>query len=243
MPRSNIFRIVSMTMGRPAPSGIKHNVPLPLAIDDEYLSSTRRDCHQPDSIVSRNQYLVESLKLVHVLGQVLSTMYDAVNNGRQEVSGVASIGTMRANFMDMLHVEASLDNFESSPHPSLKWDAECPSMAADTVFARQSNVLHARYEASPPAFTVRTELLKLLSRLLHLKLLLHRPALTLYCSSKGSNGAQLQKSSGLNRFSSPYPADSAVVCVEAACGLIDVVDRAVASSSAGSWWYCVFCKL
>lgn len=142
-----------MSMGRPAQSGIKHNVPLPLAIDDEYLSSTRCDCQQPDGVVSRNQYLVESLKLVQVLGQVLSTMYDAVRNGRQEVSGVAPINTMRATFRDMLHIEASLDNFESSLHPSLKWDVDCPSMAVNNVFVRQSNVLHARYEASPPAFT------------------------------------------------------------------------------------------
>lgn len=89
----------------------------------------------------------------------------------------------------------------------------------------------------------RAELLKLLSRLLHLKLLLHRPALSLYCSSKSNNRPSLERLSGLNRFSSPYPADSAVVCVEAACGLIDVVDRAVADNSAGAWWYCVFCKL
>jgi hypothetical protein len=145
-------------MGRPAQSGIKHNVPLPLAIDDEYLSSTRSDCRQPDGVVSRNQYLVESLKLAPILGQVLSTMYDAVRNGRQEVSGVApSMDMMRASFMDMLHIEASLDNFESSLHPSLKWDVDCPSMAANNVFVRQSNVLHARYEATPPAFTARAE--------------------------------------------------------------------------------------
>lgn len=61
MPYSDNFRIMSMTMGRPVQLGVEHNVPLPLAIDDEYLSPTRCDCRQPDSIVSRNQYLVESL--------------------------------------------------------------------------------------------------------------------------------------------------------------------------------------
>ncbi|KAL6699119.1 fungal-specific transcription factor domain-containing protein [Trichoderma pleuroticola] len=212
--------IMSMTMGRPAQSRIEHNVPLPLAIDDEYLSPTRYDCRQPDGIVSRNQYLVEGLKLVQVLGQVLSTMYNTMRNGQQEVSSDAPISTMRAKFMDMLQIEASLDHFESSLHPSLKWDVGCPGMAANNVFARQSNVLHAR--------------------LLHLKLLLHRPALSLYCSSKGGNGLSPEILSSVHRFPSPYPADSAIACVEAACELIDVVDQAVASSSAGAWWYCVF---
>ncbi|KAL7930210.1 fungal-specific transcription factor domain-containing protein [Trichoderma chlorosporum] len=212
--------VESMTLGRPAQSGIKHNVPLPLAIDDEYLSSTRCECRQPDGIVSRNQYLVESLKLVQILGQVLSTMYDVVRDGQQEAPGAATTGMMKASFLDMLHIEASLDNFELFLHPSLKWDVDCPNVAANTIFTRQSNVLHAR--------------------LLHLKLLLHRPALSLYCSSKESNDSSSTKLSGLNRFSSPYLTSSAVICVEAACGLIDVVDRAVASSSAGAWWYCVF---
>ncbi|KAK0767090.1 hypothetical protein N5P37_000823 [Trichoderma harzianum] len=212
--------IMSMTMGRPAQLGIEHNVPLPLAIDDEYLSPTRCDCRQPDSIVSRNQYLVESLKLVQVLSQVLSTMYNATRNEEQKVSSGVPISTMRAKLMDMLQIEASLDNFESSLHPSLKWDVYCSSMAANDVFVRQSNVLHAR--------------------LLHLKLLLHRPALSLYCSPKGNSGPSSEITSGLNRFPNPYPADSAVACVKAACGLIDVIDRAVASGSGGAWWYCVF---
>lgn len=212
--------IMSMTMGRPAQSGIEHNVPLPLAIDDEYLSPTRWDCRQPDGVVSRNQYLVEGLKLVQVLGQVLSTMYNAMKNEQQEVSSNVPISTMRAKFMDMLQIEASLDNFESSLHPNLKWDVGYPDMAANNIFARQSNVLHAR--------------------VLHLKLLLHRPALSLYCSAKGNSGLSSKILSSANRFLSPYPTDSAVACVEAACELIDVVDRAVASSSAGAWWYFVF---
>lgn len=234
---------MSMTMGRPAQSGIEHNVPLPLAIDDEYLSPTRWDCRQPDGVVSRNQYLVEGLKLVQVLGQVLSTMYNAMKNEQQEVSSNVPISTMRAKFMDMLQIEASLDNFESSLHPNLKWDVGYPDMAANNIFARQSNVLHARYETNPPALTVRAERLKQSSRVLHLKLLLHRPALSLYCSAKGNSGLSSKILSSANRFLSPYPTDSAVACVEAACELIDVVDRAVASSSAGAWWYFVFCKL
>ncbi|KAL5083239.1 hypothetical protein Trisim1_001857 [Trichoderma cf. simile WF8] len=212
--------IMSMTMGRPVQLGVEHNVPLPLAIDDEYLSPTRCDCRQPDSIVSRNQYLVESLKLVQVLSQVLSTMYNATRDEEQKVSTGVPNSTMRAKLMDMLQIEASLDNFESSLHPSLKWGAYCSSMAANDVFVRQSNVLHAR--------------------ILHLKLLLHRPALSLYCSPKGNSGPSSEITSGLNRFPNPYPADSAVACVKAACGLIDVIHRAVASGSASAWWYCVF---
>ncbi|KAK4068011.1 transcriptional regulator family: Fungal Specific TF [Trichoderma harzianum] len=149
--------IMSMTMGRPAQLGIEHNVPLPLAIDDEYLSPTRCDCRQPDSIVSRNQYLVESLKLVQVLSQVLSTMYNATRDEEQNVSSGVPTSTMRAKLMDMLQIEASLDNFESSLHPSLKWDVYCSSKAANDVFVRQSNVLHARYEADPPTLTTRAE--------------------------------------------------------------------------------------
>ncbi|KAL7783680.1 fungal-specific transcription factor domain-containing protein [Trichoderma afarasin] len=212
--------IMSMTMGRPVQLGVEHNVPLPLAIDDEYLSPTRCDCRQPDSIVSRNQYLVESLKLVQVLSQVLSTMYNATRDEEQKVSSGVPNSTMRAKLMDMLQIEASLDNFESSLHPSLKWDVYCSSMAANDVFVRQSNVLHAR--------------------ILHLKLLLHRPALSLYCSPKDNSGLSSEITSGLNRFPNPYPADSAVACVKAACGLIDVIHRAVASGSASAWWYCVF---
>ncbi|QYT01574.1 Zn(2)-C6 fungal-type domain-containing protein [Trichoderma simmonsii] len=212
--------IMSMTMGRPVQLGVEHNVPLPLAIDDEYLSPTRCDCRQPDSIVSRNQYLVESLKLVQVLSQVLSTMYNATRDEEQKVSSGVPTSTMRAKLMDMLQIEASLDTFESSLHPSLKWDAYCSSMAANDVFVRQSNVLHAR--------------------ILHLKLLLHRPALSLYCSPKGSSDPSSEITSGLNRFPNPYPADSAVACVKAACGLIDVIHRAVVNGSASAWWYCVF---
>lgn len=72
-------------------------------------------------------------------------MYNATRDEEQKVSSGIPNSTMRAKLMDMLQIEASLDNFESSLHPSLKWGAYCSSMAANDVFVRQSNVLHARY--------------------------------------------------------------------------------------------------
>lgn len=124
-----------MTMGRPTMAKLNHNVPLPVAIDDEFLSMTETDCRQPDGIVSRNQFSVENLRLASILGQILSTVYSTLENGVESM-----------NIQDILRLDATLDSFELTLHPALKWSASADAKhRPSALFTRQSNVLHARY--------------------------------------------------------------------------------------------------
>ena len=124
-----------MTMGRPVLSHVTHNVPLPLAIDDEYLSPTRKDSRQPDDLPSRNQFLVENLKLSGILDQILSSVYAT---GAPREAG--------PNVEDILCLDGMLHNFKESLHPVMRWEGRPsqPNNNLNVLFTRQSGTLYIR---------------------------------------------------------------------------------------------------
>lgn len=130
-----------MTMGRPAMSTQTHHVPLPMAIDDEYLSATEPYCQQPEGVVSQTQFCVENLRLASILGQILSKVYSASDEG------IGSTVQSDIHMQDVLYLDKRLDSFQSNLHPALKWNQTGDlNHEYNSLFTRQSNVLHARYD-------------------------------------------------------------------------------------------------
>ena len=130
-----------MTLGRPSTAARSYNVPLPLAIDDEYLSAATSDHCQPDGIVSRTQFSVENVKLTYILGQVLSGVYHQPENSFDSTSPHQAGPSMQA----VLRLDDTLGDFEALVHPALKWAAPANAVyERNRIFLRQRNVLHAR---------------------------------------------------------------------------------------------------
>ncbi|XHG08743.1 hypothetical protein AWENTII_011836 [Aspergillus wentii] len=111
----------------------------------------------------------------------------------------------------ILQLDSELASFEKALHPNLDWNNR-DHIESKLLFKRQSNVLQARF--------------------LHLKLLLYRPTFSLFCSRD-----KTETTSDLPRI---HQKNCAVLCVQAACNLIESLERATAVDSTGVWWYGVF---
>ena len=69
-----------MTMGRLAMIPTPHKVPLLSPIDDKYLAMGN-DTFQPVETISPNQFLDENMRLIGILGKILSTIYHSTEPG------------------------------------------------------------------------------------------------------------------------------------------------------------------
>lgn len=127
-----------MTMGRPAMTLTSSNVPLPSPTDDEYLAV---EGHQPAGTVSSNQFLYENMKLIGILGDILSKIYHSTAPGPE-----AESPRPPADFQAVIDIDGALDEYEASLHPVLHWNpSKALSHDMNPLFRRQANVLHARY--------------------------------------------------------------------------------------------------
>lgn len=131
-----------MTMGRPSMTRISCDFPLPSPVDDSCLSAgTEPDAQSEADAISHNQFLYENMRLIGILGKLLSTVYHSTEPGTDK-------GHLQPPSWDaqaIMDIERDLENFQSSLHPGLHWD---PSQAwtrpTEPIFKRQSNTLHAR---------------------------------------------------------------------------------------------------
>ncbi|PYI10108.1 hypothetical protein BO78DRAFT_232765 [Aspergillus sclerotiicarbonarius CBS 121057] len=205
--------IVSMTMGRPPMTAPLQQVPLPSPVDDVYLSHGQNGSGQPTGTISTNQFLYENMRLISLLRQILLTVYQSTNPGTQETPPQTS----ESNFMAIIEIGKSLDEYESSLPPVFQWgERRLPESSVERPFRRQSNVLHARY--------------------LHLKLLLYRPALSEYCASKTAQSDLVRPDS----WSFICQQTAASSCVRAACDLVNSLANATKQDATGAWWYGVY---
>ncbi|KAF9892311.1 hypothetical protein FE257_002088 [Aspergillus nanangensis] len=208
--------IVSMTMGRPAMTSAPSKVPLPSPTDDQYLGMGPHGATQPVGIVSANQFLHENMKLIGILGNILSAVYHSTEPGSEvEIQRPPDV-----DFQAVMDIDKSLTQFESDLHPALHWDPQrVPTSNINPIFGRQANVLHARY--------------------LHLKLLLNRPAFSHYCSMLNTE-TQPNTPSSARSWTALCRANCAMMCVQSACDLVDSLAKATSQDATGAWWYGVF---
>lgn len=132
-----------MTLGRPALPSNESEVPLPSAIDDEYLgSSASSSCEQPDGIFSRANFYIQAIKLYQIMGRMLANVY------RPWTTVATKRDKYEARFKDssvavVLDMDTELTRWESMLPHQLHWNQR-KSFQVDEVTERQSNVLHAR---------------------------------------------------------------------------------------------------
>ncbi|KAI9776645.1 MAG: hypothetical protein M1839_009451 [Geoglossum umbratile] len=230
--------VVSMTLGRPATTPYRSSVPLPTAIDDEYLEPGAYNCVQPADEFSRLNFFVEAIKLYKILGNILSSVYEPW------IDGAGRMGSDPAGF-EHLQSSKGFDMIMSLDSALMRFQSEVPALLKspnsgvstsklnsedpDTL-KRQANVLHARY--------------------LHLRILLYRPIFTQLCrssnltsqtaepTSKPSADGLANKSEGT--MTSFFATRCAVSCVNAATELINFINKNTGTRATGAWWYNMF---
>lgn len=221
--------VVSMTFGRPLMLYQYKEVPLPCAVDDEYLDAAGR--RQPEDKASWVDFYVHSIRLYAVLADITANMYGGSNGTRlPDTSGGANSSLTIGFSMDFVfEADAAVSRLEEQLPFHLHWEkrrAMQSQVKADGVFEQQSSVL--------------------LSRFLHLKTLLYRPALLRYCQLIGAEEASKPAS---GRTATVPPVSDvlrvtlkglSIACVESALLLIEQIHLRSTTTATGAWWYNLF---
>ncbi|WYZ36214.1 hypothetical protein EsH8_XI_000097 [Colletotrichum jinshuiense] len=218
------FRFVSMTLGRPPGIMVNDDVPLPDAIDDDYLQGNNPG--QPVNLVSQNIFNVENIKLTKILDMILRRIYHPPPHSAPSRPDFS-------NWSTLLHLDSLLQECRNAVPAPLDWDShpETPLSGRSRVLRRQANVLQAR--------------------LLHLRVLLYRPCLTAFCAAARPVPSRRKADQTCppvlddtlpaeSELAESFRGQCAAICVKNACELVSSVARATAEVATGAWWFSLF---
>lgn len=214
--------VVSMTLGRPLMLSNSNHIPLPQAVDDEYLSSPDR---QPAGHVSWVEFFVQTIKLYNMLAEVVSHMYTISPSRPANPSRNSEKSTGFGSFAFIQEMDAAISAFEDGIPDHLHWER------------RQRLPMHIK---AVKVFEMQTSVL--LARFLHLHILLYRPALTRYCQQVCAR--EVSKTPICEGMSTRMSDVSLIVarglttaCVDNSIHLIEQVHLRSTTAATGAWWY------
>lgn len=218
-----------MTLGRPPSVMANNDIPLPDAVDDVYLQAQGEGPCQPAGLPSQNTFMVINIKLMKILGLVLSRVYFPAQQQHAQSQGELP------ELNILIHLDALLQEAKREIPAPLDWDRPPPldsEHISDTyrIFRRQANVLAARW--------------------LHLRVLLYRPSFTSFCEAARPPPSRREQSNQPdppgpfvfeNELESVVRSQCAELCVKYACDLVESVARATSEAATGAWWFSLFC--
>ncbi|RAL01245.1 transcription factor domain-containing protein [Aspergillus ibericus CBS 121593] len=215
-------RVISMTFGRPAmiSKASCGSVPLPANVDEEYIPAVSgSEVTQPANRPSVMAFYAKSLELYEILNDILLSLYSPTTDESPE--------DIYDFYFDKEANQGERTIFELD-RALTKWSRSLPSHLRGesypggeyTVFYHQSVVLRARF--------------------LHVRMLLFRPILSRYCTSR-----EIGISDPLISFRDSFPQRVAlqcsIICVKVAQEVIGLIHGNLpADGSSGplpAWWY------
>ncbi|GAD96717.1 predicted protein [Paecilomyces variotii No. 5] len=138
--------VLSMTLGRPPTTSYKSAIPLPSAIDDEYLIPGESNCKQPENVFSRTTFFVQTIKLNRILSEVLSEVYDPWNNMTDESGGEEGLKNQLMTIVAGL--DTKLEHFEKDLPSAFRWSGvNVNELRPEKLIELQRNVLSERSTA------------------------------------------------------------------------------------------------
>lgn len=222
-----------MTLGRPPLLQMTDAVPLPMAIDDEFLLTASDTIMQPDHIISKTLYMVENVKLVKILAMILNQVY--TNDPRPALDQLANSAASSTDLSTLIQIGDALQDFEVNlPAPlQCRTENNHDNVPVISILERQGNVLHAR--------------------VLHLRILLYRPLFSMFCSIAWRNGRGQDRSSlnatGLTDgrpssqcLSVALQEQCARSCLQSAYELARSIHTGILRGLPSAWWFSSFCK-
>jgi hypothetical protein len=236
-----------MTLGRPMYLSDAWPVPLPRAIDDNYMDSTSLICQQPSDVFSRTSFFICTIKLYNILGHILTNVYNLYpasggSKGTTDQTESSPLDTL-------VKMDCELSNFESDIPPQLHW-GQRQEYEMNLVSERQANVLHAR---SVVIFfpAMCSWWLTFFFRFLHLKIVLYRPIFTQLCrktfpgslpgSVRNPPTEHKYREQQDNHLYTSFSHQCSITCVKAAQELIELISITSQTDATGAWWYNIFC--
>lgn len=140
-------RVTSMTLGRPMMTPCHFTVPLPSHIDTD-ASDQAQDQSETPRTVSFLAFYVETIKLYHILGTVLTKVYKPWS-GHAPSSNREMKDIQHNDLEAIVSLDEELSNFEENIIPFLHWERgahirESLPESDLMVLRRQTNILQAR---------------------------------------------------------------------------------------------------
>ncbi|GJP97417.1 activator of stress genes 1 [Aspergillus niger] len=213
----------SMMLGRP-PMTHSSAVPLPEAIDDEYLDSSMATCQPSTETLSGTEFYVRTLQLYKILRKILSEVYEPWEDERAPDQSERPKSENELA-QTLLSLDEELLAFESNLPVALQWrDAQQPADVAGP-FRRESSLLRGRF--------------------LHLRILLLRPTLVKFCRNgfpprQAGGYPRYQQVLSKSRISVDFSISCSTSCVETAIELSHLMNDISTTELASVWWYNVF---
>lgn len=219
------YSLVAMTLGRPAmvSKSVAEAGPYPSIIDDEFLlDDSNMAFAQPSERPSILLFYIKTLELYAIVDDILTTLYmqnDAIWRGRAKSQRADLENT---DMTTVVRLDKGLTDWAKGLPPYLR--PSRPESLSNDAIRRQSIVCRAR--------------------LLHAKILLFRPALSLFCLSETQSGeTDSQTEESLHQW---MILRCSILCLRAAHELIDLIFANFPpdgkTGPLPSWWYNTFCK-
>ncbi|KAL9553656.1 hypothetical protein MBANPS3_003189 [Mucor bainieri] len=234
-------RVISMAYGRPFMIPISRDLKLPQAIDDELLTAAPRPpATQPASKPSQMAFLVHTIQLYEIMGEILLTLYSdgdtfggAVDHASPSARSDIDGDNLATSLNSILKLEMALCSWKQDLPPFLQHD-----QSRDAIFQmekdereakkllRQCNVLKARY--------------------LHVCILLYRPLLVFYFTLEESTHHQHSTldphqttTTAATDLQRSLFVQSSQKCVMIAQDLIKTISHNI-KAQLPAWWYSIF---
>ncbi|KAL4936435.1 hypothetical protein BDV06DRAFT_233421 [Aspergillus oleicola] len=214
-------RVISMTFGRPAmiSKASCGSVPLPETIDEEYYTSADgTDVTQPTGRPSIMAFYAKSLELYEILNDILLNLYQPLpEEGADDIhDSYFTIGSNKDE-LTIFELDRALTKWTRSLPAHLRGESD-PSPNG-IIFYRQSVVLRARF--------------------LHVRMLLFRPILSKFCTTRDTASSPLI--SLTDSFPQRVALQCSIICVNAARDVIELIHSNIPfDGTAGplpAWWY------
>ncbi|GLA00464.1 hypothetical protein AnigIFM60653_009209 [Aspergillus niger] len=199
-------------------------VPLPEAIDDEYLDSAMATCQPSTETLSGTEFYVRTLQLYKILRKILSEVYEPWEDERAPDQSERPKSENELA-QTLLSLDEELLAFESNLPVALQWrDAQQPADVAGP-FRRESSLLRGRF--------------------LHLRILLLRPTLVKFCRNdfpprQAGGYPRYRQVLSKSRISVDFSISCSTSCVETAIELSHLMNDISTTELASVWWYNVF---
>ncbi|KAL4920044.1 fungal-specific transcription factor domain-containing protein [Aspergillus aurantiobrunneus] len=214
-------RVVSMTFGRPAmiSKASCGSVPLPATIDEEYIASASgTDIAQPADQPSIMAFYAKSLELYDILNDILLSLYKPVTEeSPDDIYDFYFSKSTSDDEITIFELDRSLTKWSRSLPAHLRGETTAGSNGV--IFYRQTVVLRARF--------------------LHVRMLLFRPILSKYCTSRDIAFDPLI--SLADSFPQRVALQCSIICIKVASEIIELIHSNIpidgTSGSLPAWWY------
>ncbi|KLO96717.1 transcription activator protein acu-15 [Fusarium fujikuroi] len=216
--------VLGMLTGRPISYSMASTAPLPSISDEKFCTQNLASCDGNKNDFPAATFFAESIKLSHILRQILGHIYDPWKKPEVEKgTGFDERKRYRKYVSSTMAFDDELDRFEAELPEVLRLSSDTTKTHIGSILAQQRHVLRSRF--------------------LHIRLLLYRSFLVEFCQRADPRTKVSWVGEPRTFSSQPYNAfieKCCTVCIETAQTLIDHFSQTTTTHPGSPWYSCYY---